>query len=242
MDNPWLELSANPPFVLESDIKSIESLNARSNVHQQVQMELLPEPYIGRLDAPIVILLLNPGYSPWDERLYETPEAKELWRRNIHQEFLEYPFYMIDPAYIASIPSEVPRIKPRVGPFWWKNTLNQLARVTSDHVVANEVCCIEYFPYHTVRKPQRGELLPSQHYTFFLVKQAIARGAVILLGRNQEWWFEAVPALANYQNLFKAVNKRQSVIGRGNYPQAFDVVSNILRNHDLACGHHAGPE
>ena len=72
MENPWTHLPDSPPFVLEEDCEAVEHFNVKPDARTQIHTEILPEPFLGRPDAPVVVLSLNPGFHEYD--LY--------WHRN----------------------------------------------------------------------------------------------------------------------------------------------------------------
>ena len=62
MQNPWLSLPENPPFVLECDHQIILAFNNRVKPEHLIHWEFLPEPYTGNPEAKILLLNLNPGF------------------------------------------------------------------------------------------------------------------------------------------------------------------------------------
>jgi hypothetical protein len=82
--------------------------------------------------------------------------------------------------------------------------------------VARGVLCAEYFPYHS-KSFKKGALLPSQEYTFDLVRRAIERGAVVLLMRSKRLWLDAVPKLVSYDRLFEANSSQCAHVSPNNY-------------------------
>ena len=62
MENPWIDLPDSPPFVLSDEYDSIRSFNEKTNEIQKIRLELIPEPYLGNPNSPIVLLNLNPGF------------------------------------------------------------------------------------------------------------------------------------------------------------------------------------
>ena len=61
LDNPWTHLPTRAPFVLREDREAIESFNRRTRLETQIETALLPVPFVGRIDAPVILLLLKPG-------------------------------------------------------------------------------------------------------------------------------------------------------------------------------------
>lgn len=219
MENPWLDLPDAPPYVLPSDEPSVDAFNRRfqGNDLRSLRLDIRPEPYIGSLNAPILLLNLNPGYTDDDVRLHQHPEGKALWWGNIHQSLDDYPFYMLDP-----------RIKWAPGAQWWRKALNRLIALTGGPTIARNVLCVEYFPYHSKKDPRFPDVVPSQEFSFHLVNHAIDRGALILIMRSARAWRERVTRLNGYSFAFQSRNPQQAMISPGNYPEAFPHILEIV--------------
>jgi hypothetical protein len=54
-----------PPYVYAMDNLAVDAFNAHARDEHRIHTDVLPEPFLGRKDAPIVLLNLNPGF---DER------------------------------------------------------------------------------------------------------------------------------------------------------------------------------
>ena len=56
--NPWVALPTQPPFVLPEDRPALEAFNRvsrqRIKADFRVETRMLPEPFVGRLNAPII--------------------------------------------------------------------------------------------------------------------------------------------------------------------------------------------
>ncbi|WP_052868676.1 hypothetical protein [Streptomyces niger] len=59
--------------------------------------------------------------------------------------------------------------------------------------------------------------LPSQAFTFDLVRQAIRRDAVIVLGRVATAWQVAVPELITHQRVVRPRSLRNAALSAGNF-------------------------
>lgn len=222
MENPWIELPASAPFVLPSDAAPINAFNDRERQRrsdcERLQLDLLPEPYIGRPDAPIVILKSHPGYHPSDAHFAANEVSREAWRRNILHEPVDYPFYVLDPDLAWTDHAK-----------WWRRKIRQVIALSNERTVANNVLCIHGCPYRSYRHPALPGLLTSQPYSVALVDQAIDRNAVILMGNTVRWWHEMVPRLGMYPHLFIARVARGGHITPGYYPEGFSRLEQVLR-------------
>ncbi len=219
MENPWTHLPSAQPYVLPGDERAVTQFNASAEVIHKVRTELLPEPYLGRFDAEIILLNLNPGFSEDDHLLYEQPNARMLWRKNIMHESLDYPFFLLDPE-LSKFP----------GPQWWQKHLKEPIQVSDQKTVANQICCIECFPYHSRKFAWANEFLESQKYSFHLAELAIARGALIIIMRGAKQWHEAVPQLSKYEKKFQLNSPQNVTISKGNCPDGFPEINRILRS------------
>lgn len=193
------------------------SFNRRANQMTRIHTTLLPEPFLGPLDARVVLLNLNPGYAPENHRVHRRPSLSRVLRRTLRGTDQPYPFYYLDP-------------EPDGGGYrWWRRRLSALTAATSDEVVARGVLCVEYFPYHSVRFGHRAVHVPSQEYGFSLVRDALGRRAVVIVMRARLLWDSAVPELRSYGRLF-GLNSPQNVsISPRNCPEGFDAAVRQLK-------------
>lgn len=219
MENPWKQLPENSK-ILSSDRDTITKFNSISSVDEKhkVHVELHPEPYLGRVDAEIVLLNLNPGFSSDDHSLYEITYAQEVWRKNLQHESLAYSFYLLDPV-----------LQKYPGPRWWLRKLREPIEVSDVKTVANNVFCIEYFPYHSKKFKPINQILESQRYSFYLAEQAISRKAIIVLMRGKNFWYDAVRSLADYKSCFELNSAQNVSISRNNCPEGFPLIERTLK-------------
>jgi hypothetical protein len=217
IDNPWTYLPTAEPFVLESDRQAVSEFNTKARDEFKLRLELLPEPYWGNPNAKVVLLNLNPGFSDDDVRLHRTnAEFVECCRRSLLQEEQEYPAFYLNPAF-----SDTPGYR------WCQRKLGALVNIVGRKKVANGIFCIEFFPYHSNRYKRMRSILPSQHYSFHLVREAIRRGALMIMLRGKRGWLTQVPELVGYP--FYTLNSAQSgVISPRNLPAGFDDIVKAL--------------
>ena len=215
MINPWLDLSETTPYVLPQDHQRIAAFNRTADASTLIRLEMMPEPFLGNPDAPVVLLNLNPGFNPAAHR-NETPEFYTLSRNNLRQEGGEYPFYLLTPSL------DVP------GRTWWESKLSRLIRAKGVKAVANGLLCIEYFPYHSTKFRHSKLSVPSQQYSFDLVRSAIARNAAFVVMRAEKLWRAAVPELAAYRRLYGLSSPQNVVISPNNCPEGYTIILDAL--------------
>lgn len=219
MNNPWTNLPSEPPYYLPAEKPFIDLYNRDAHADHVIRSELLPEPYLGRPDAPVVLLNLNPGF---DER--EIPfHTKDkffimICRKNLLHQDQKYPFYLLDPQISASLGSQ-----------WWQKKLRVPIERVGIERVANKVLCLEYFPYHSKSYKHMKKTFASQAYTFLLAKESIRRNAMIIIMRSSKTWHKALPQLAAYPNLFTLKNPQNVTISPGNLPDGFEKLISALK-------------
>lgn len=208
--NPWIALPNVSPFVLPEDAASVGSFNPVAKPQHYLDTSLLPEPFLGRPDAPVVLLNLNPGWSSEDAAWHAKPEFSRLCRENLLHQQAEYPFYLLNPS-IADAP----------GARWWRGKLGAVIKASDVATVASRMLCVEYFPYHSKSYGGGTPGVPSQVYGFELVRRALDRGAVIVLMRSRKRWFDAVPELACYRRLYCLRSAQNVSLSQRNCPDGF---------------------
>jgi hypothetical protein len=218
MDNPWRQLPEQPPYVLPTDAPAVAAFNRRVGDDHAIRADFLPEPYLGDPTAPIILLSLNPGFDERDRLLFENPCGRALGLGNLLHAPSSYPFFLLDP-----------RVAYAPGAGWWTRRLGAVIRLVGVETVANRVCCVEFFPYHSRKYRGMGGILDAQRYGFDLVEQAIDRGALIVAMRSMKLWCANVPRLAAYDNLHACSNWQSPYISPGNLPTVFPAIERILR-------------
>jgi len=217
--NPWNTLPATAPFVLAADRDAVAAFNQQAKQEHVIDIGLLPEPFLGSPDAPIVLLGLNPGWSCEDSRWYATPEFSRLCRASLAHEAVDFPFYLLNPA-ISGAP----------GARWWAAKLGALIKDVNLATVACNVLCVEFFPYHSVRYGHKTPRLSSQEYGFELVRRALARKALVVLMRGRKRWIEAVPQLAEYPLLYQLRSAQNVSISAKNCPGGYPEIRKMLES------------
>ncbi len=176
-----------------------------------IRTDLLPEPFFGNVDAPVYVLILNPGYSaeddPWHAREDFTSAIRSAWNHRP----LEFPLYYLDPRF-----SDSPGAK------WFAKKTRQLVIDCGLHAVANRLFFAELFPYHSTRyrpipkKISASGLVPSFAYTAFLVKRAIEQKKLIVIMRAGKAWAAQVPELAGYDRVIRLNSSQNVSLSPGN--------------------------
>jgi hypothetical protein len=220
--NPWPALPSHPPSQLPSDSNAISAFNSRTRDIYKLQLNVLPEPFVGITTAPVVLLGLNPGFDDKDPEVHALPEFQALLRNNYAQGPADFPFYFLDPAL------ESP------GRQWWERRLSCLRERFETKKLARSVFCVEYFPYHSRRFRHANLPLPSQKYGFGLVRSAIARGALIVIMRGRKLWIHKVPELEGYSRVF-TLNSSQNVVVSPRNCRGFDSIVSAIHDETVRC-------
>ena len=218
LSNPWLELPGSAPYVLPADRPYLAAFEQGGvNKRFKVDLNLLPEPFIGRRDSDVVILGLNPGIGAGDA----ANNRREPFRRRLfaclHHGQMAFPFHHLDPEENGP------------GSRWWRRVAGPLLATTDREVLARNLLCLEFFPYHSRSFGHVHLRLPSQDYTFQLLRDAMARGAVVIALRSMKIWTGAVPELAEYPNCFPVRVPRSPTISEGQCGKGFSAAMERIR-------------
>ena len=223
MENPWKNISSES-LVLECDLPYVTEHNkvqsALNRPQHVLETSLPPVPFLGMHEAPLVILLANPGLSEFHDKRQREPKNLE---------------FILDaartpggtPAWPLTARGQV--IDQRR---WWVTRMKDVADVVGGfEELANRLLSIELHGYHSEKWSAPLVTFPSQHFNFFLVQQAMERGATIVIGRCQHHWYASVPGLSSYKNqVSQLLSPRSAYISRGNLTKEdFAKVENSLR-------------
>jgi hypothetical protein len=214
MENPWIQIPEEPPFVLSCDRAIIDAFNSQKyGTPFEIILDEIPSPYIGDPESPVVFLNLNPGYSPEESRNPKISLFREVARANMLHQFVDYPFYVLDPS-LKGTPSGYEWFSQKFGP------LLRAARTKGMNPVdvSKKIFLVEYFPYKSQQcaSKWKGDILLSQKYAVSLVEKAINRQATVVIMRSEKPWLNAVPSLENYQNRYTLHNPQNVTISENN--------------------------
>jgi hypothetical protein len=226
VDNPWLDVPTTPRFIAPCDLQTVDLvLAADPNAQSELHFEVLPEPYAGDPErARVVLLSLNPGWgntepgeqgggvADWDDEL----------RRNLAFNATT-PFVHIDPRFQQTTG----------GGRWWSKRLRRLAEATSWEQVGERLMVLEFFGYHSHTWRSLPLPLPSQAFTFQLLREAMDKGNLIIVTRGLAQWVWNVPELYTYKRVIRLNSQRWVGLSPGNMPVGdFDrVVEAVTSEH-----------
>jgi hypothetical protein len=204
MSNPWSDLSLTPPFSLDKDKKALEKNKHQDGTFSELRLEVLPVPFLGSLEkAQVVLLNLNPGFVNEDLEYIKDNDYVEQNRKCLTFES-DYPLFYLDPRFSYT-----------AGYKWWYMRLKFFVEKFGNKIVSEKFMCIEYFPYHSRGFKKINELLPSQEFSFALVKKAIESNKLIVVMRSKKLWLENISELENYPYI-ELKNPRSPYISRNN--------------------------
>lgn len=215
--NPWELLPLRAPFVLGEDRTAVIAFNQKAVDRVRLHLELLPEPYVGSLTAPVIVLTLNPGYNAADRAVHQRASFRALVRACHLQQPAPYPNYYLNPSVTGG------------GAAWWARITAPLIREFGVEVVSRNVTSLEYVPYHSERFAHATLRLPSQSYTLSVVSVAMARGAVIFIARGRKLWEAAVPGLSTYHHAYATRSAQNVTISPKNAPLGYRAAQTQIR-------------
>lgn len=221
IENPWLKLPKNSPYILPQDQSIIDDFNGRCRSEEfKIVQEMYPEPFIGRVDAPIILLNLNPGFGGKQDLQVHRSDSKlsEVIKKNLSHSITDWPFYFLNPE-LSNTP----------GYLWWAKKLKSVINIAGVKSTADNLLCIEFFPYHSSKFRQTRQVLPSQEYTRQLVYSAIRRDAIIIGMRAIKIWQAFIPELVNYHSFFKLNSPQNVAVSPNNCKIGFEMIIKELQ-------------
>lgn len=206
MRNPWLDLG-NGKLILPCDKDAIDQFNSKLKPDdlRNIPGKAFPEPFAGSPEAPLVLLNGNPGANDKNLPLYQQGSALYVaLQKNLLHQPSDYPFFLLNPKF-----------SDYGGFSWWTGRLRPLIEIITGGAatLASRLLCVEYFPYHS-RGSGHFPAVESQRYSFYLVENAIARGATIVIMRSESKWKQAVPGLGKYSDLVVLSNCQKPYVSR----------------------------
>lgn len=192
MDNPWLQITKDD-FIPDVDKDKVKDFDDRRRVeHTKIHMELPPEPYAGRKDAPVVLLALRPSYHPLDHiYMCDNADFAASMQRTRAFEKQDYPFYHLNEKY-----PENPGLK------FWEKRLKAPIKKLGYRACSQGFLLLQLFPYKTKAKINGKKLSSSFSFTCTLLQKAIERNAIIIPMYGRKKWEENISKLSSYERYF----------------------------------------
>lgn len=226
MENPWLQLPKEPPFILPCDADKIEHFNTRQrDIKFKVILNENPSPYIGKPESSVIFLNLNPAYSLEESESPQIAQYQKIARMNLLHQFTDYPFYVLDPS-LKGTPS---------GYEWFSKRFSPLMHATGMDAkeLSNKLFLVEFFPYRSQKCNWSGDVISSQRYALSLIEKAISRRATIIVMRSEKNWFNALPVLKTYPHCYKLHSYQKVYISEKNLgTKEFNVVVEKLQKEN----------
>jgi hypothetical protein len=214
--NPWRRLPETPPYVLAGDAPAITAFNSFTRADKRYDLSLYPEPFFGSPLAPVVLLALNPGWSPLDAEVHAESSFGKASRLSLIHALAPYPFLHLQPG--SSTP----------GAQWWCRITRALVESLGFDRIAKHLLCVQHFPYHSPSFGSASLVVPSQNYSQALVRAAIARGAEIVVMRSWHLWADTVPEIVEYRRVHRVRNPRNPALSPRNLGASFNAIASRL--------------
>jgi hypothetical protein len=157
-------------------------------VKARVDFDLLPVPWLGNPETAEVWALTRNPAGKMDDFAYGPEFARE--RRHSLTFEGEHPFGPLDDRWPETEGAE-----------YYKTRLRPLLEAVGQETVARRLMVAQYFPYQSSESPGMGAVLPSQLFTFSLVREACRDGKLFVVLHQERQWLRAVPELADAEYL-----------------------------------------
>ena len=224
--NPWLDTPKTGPFVLEQDASYIDVHNrlalSKQDLNHFIHLDSPPSPFAGRFDAPVVILLANPGHSVDDKREQTKKENLDVILQSI-QTSTGSNFWPLASQFSDTSAGR-----------WWRSKTKYLAPdvegIPNFEYLSERLLTIELHGYHSKSWMAPRANFPSQGFNFGLVRHAISNKSLIVIARSKDHWFSSVPELMDYENKITETNSsRVANLSPGNLSkESFEWIKSAL--------------
>ena len=207
--NPWTCLPAAAPYVLPADSAALGAFNAKAKPEHRYETALHPEPFLGSLDAPVLLLALNPGLASADYEVHQREDCLTHLRASTRQDGNATLYYLEE--CFANTP----------GGKWWHSKVKQLVETCGIRKVAKALCCVQYYPYHSTKFSRVPANTGAQEFTARAIREAIGAGKLIVVMRSLKLWVRLVPELETYGNVITLRNPLNPALSPANLGDAY---------------------
>lgn len=197
VENPWKKTD-RPNFYLEEDAKKIKVFNESLGKHPlYIDLELMPEPYIGNPKANVIFLFTNPGLKGNENDNYEKfPDFRKVLEKNLTHDNTDYPYFYLDPKF-----------EKTDGGKWIRKRMSKIIDKIGDKELSEKIFTIQLHPYHSNEFKEFKEPLEGHNYSMHLLSEAIKRKALIVFTRSHSEWDSA------YSKFDNTVKELKKIIG-----------------------------
>jgi hypothetical protein len=198
----------------DKKIKSLPENKRQKEIDAKILIDLLPEPFIGNPNtAKVLLLALNPGFQgdakeniKGEYHWHSDERFRKLIFDNINFADTAFPYYYLSNDSFFNTPGHI----------WCKRVFKELINAVGDSELSEKICCIQFHGYHSKRYKYLGDILPSQHQSFDLIKSFMKTNSPIVIMRSKKIWFDAIKELQEYENKIILRNPRNPTLSRKN--------------------------
>lgn len=120
IENPWLTLAADrsrKDYILKEEQSIISKFNAKVGEEYKIHTSIFPAPFMGNVHtAPVIILVLNPGYDEKEEEIGYYRNYEFWWLKQIQHisPVEDLPLFYLDDEYIKQSPYWMQKLQPLI--------------------------------------------------------------------------------------------------------------------------------
>ncbi|WP_301921954.1 hypothetical protein [Ferruginibacter sp.] len=213
IENPWKGMKG-PNYYTLNDGKKIKSYNEKlkndeKNEHPyNIDLKLMPEPYIGNPNANIILLFTNPGLKGTEEKEYkEFKDFKEALVNNLTHSNTDYPYYYFNPAFKKE---ENGKEKYIAGAEWILKRTKELRKRLGENslkILSEGIFTFQLHPFHSKKYDKKFPELEVSKYTEYLFKKAVQKAAnddaIIICIRSYSQWDKLYKKVFDTNNDFE---------------------------------------
>jgi len=246
MKNPWEKIK-DPNFYTKDDKRIIDEFNDKLKGKNEspffIDLNLMPEPYIGDPKANVILLFTNPGLKGTELKEYKAVKGfSDAIKKNLTHKNESYSYYYFNPEFKMKIDGEEKYI---AGAEWIRRRTKELIESFDDKILAEKIFTIQLHPYHSARFKPLDEPLSVSRYTMYLFSKAVTKAkkgkAVIVCIRSYSEWnkaFQSLPGNTSESDLAKELGENFIMLkttkdGKESTPRTPYFKSNYFRKGDF---------
>ena len=214
--SPWHKIPTKPPFWLPCDEPYIRYFNLTAKDSVRIKANAYPEPYFGNPEAPVVLLLLNPGGGEASVDALTPLDVQASLRNQYTAGASMTRHFHLSAESVGA------------GQKWWTKVCRSLLTDVDRETLQSKILSIEFSAYHSKSFGHSHLRLPSQRFSFNLVRHAIERKALVVCMRGERYWCSAVPELASYDKFRRLKNPRAASVSPRNVGEYEELLA-VLR-------------
>jgi hypothetical protein len=215
MENPWKNIkNMKSDYIAISDKDEIK--NWKTN--PRFDFTFIPQPFLGD-PVNAKVFLLNGNPNDVGEHKSFLNNNKKIVLENLEHKIIDYPLFCLNKEFEGS----------SIYTWWYKRLRQLIEEIGNQQQVSKNIFVAEYLPYFS-ENYRRGITLPSQEYTFDIVRNAIHKDKMIIIMRARKNWEKSIDELIKYPYKYVLHSPQNVYVTRNNLgDEIFEKIKKLIK-------------